>query len=423
MRDNSGLKQLNRLKRHLPALGIFLVLAVTGTVGMVVHYLDHAFVEQTNRTTAPETPSLDCVHNQTHWLFAILYVVNFGCLLRLYGHLQDQIKRQTASAADLRRARNLLTVVIESTPVAIVFTNWEGQVQLWNPQAEAMFGWSADFIEGRMLSLLLPEEVTDLQQLLASTRTGKTIHQQEVLCQRRDGSLFAAEVSTAPVYDNWGQGLGIVSTFTDISDRKQAEQQLLISARQDQLTGLPNRAVLQERLEQAFVRYRRHSQQLFAVVFVDLDRFKLINDTYGHAIGDQFLQATAQRISQSIRTEDIVSRLGGDEFVIVLELVYDETHALSCAHRIQAAIAQPLELADTVLNPNASVGLALAHPDYTTCDEMLRDADQAMYAAKASGRGCCRVFSQPAKQTEASDALEIWMLERQASGPLGSMGH
>uniref|UniRef100_B8HMI3 Diguanylate cyclase/phosphodiesterase with PAS/PAC and GAF sensor(S) n=1 Tax=Cyanothece sp. (strain PCC 7425 / ATCC 29141) TaxID=395961 RepID=B8HMI3_CYAP4 len=176
-------------------------------------------------------------------------------------------------------------------------------------------------------------------------------------------------------------------------ERQQANAQLVTVSLRDALTSLPNRTLLFDRLEHALQRYQRHPQQQFAVLFLDMDRFKSINDSLGHTAGDQVLLEMAHRLSQSVREEDTVARLGGDEFVILLEEVMNLQDALHCAQRIQDILAVPFELNGTVVSLDASIGVALADARYHTPEELLRDADIAMYEAKAAGRGGYQVFA------------------------------
>ena len=176
-------------------------------------------------------------------------------------------------------------------------------------------------------------------------------------------------------------------------ERQQANAQLVTVSLRDALTSLPNRTLLFDRIEHALKRYQRHPQQQFAVLFLDMDRFKSVNDSLGHTAGDQVLLEMAQRLSQSVREEDTVARLGGDEFVILLEEVMNLQDVLRCAQRIQAILAVPFELNGTVVSLDASIGIALADARYHTPEELLRDADIAMYEAKRAGRGGYQVFA------------------------------
>lgn len=172
-----------------------------------------------------------------------------------------------------------------------------------------------------------------------------------------------------------------------IEERRKAEDQLYYQAHHDALTQLPNRAMFSERLTYAIRHLKRHPLHRFAVLFIDLDRFKLINDTLGHHAGDQFLIEIATRLKECVRDNDVLARLGGDEFVVMLDSLSSTDDAEEIANRIISAIAQPFEIENQTLYSNASIGIAVCNNIYQDSDEVLRDADAAMYQAKSLGRG------------------------------------
>lgn len=193
----------------------------------------------------------------------------------------------------------------------------------------------------------------------------------------------------------------LVARVQSVLERQRMMRELWSNARTDSLTGLPNRLLLQETLARAIERARHDSRYHFAVLFLDFDRFKTINDSLGHEIGDMLLQQIAERLRTNLRSEDAIvrdsqmttlSRLGGDEFVILLGDIPDEAAASSVARRLLGVLNRPYSLAGNTVNSTASVGLVCSDHDYQTADEMLRDADIAMYEAKARGRGCYVVF-------------------------------
>jgi diguanylate cyclase (GGDEF)-like protein len=178
----------------------------------------------------------------------------------------------------------------------------------------------------------------------------------------------------------------------EVSVRRAAEEALLYQTQHDLLTGLPNRRMFLDRLEHAYERSRRHQGVGFAVLFLDLDQFKEVNDKLGHALGDQFLIAIAQRMRQSLRTVDTLARFGGDEFAILVDEIQDDHDPLLVAERILKELAEPVLLEENPVVSSASIGIALANIHYHQPEEILRDADAAMYQAKAEGRGRYKVF-------------------------------
>ncbi|PZV00142.1 MAG: GGDEF domain-containing protein [Leptolyngbya sp.] len=221
-------------------------------------------------------------------------------------------------------------------------------------------------------------------------------------------------VNAFPTFDDAQRLTQVVVTFIDISDRKLAEEELRHQALHDALTGLPNRALFTERLEQAVQRFKRHPDQLFAVLFIDLDRFKVINDSLGHLVGDQLLVQIAHILQRHVRASDTVARLGGDEFVILLEQITSLNEAIHVVERIQADIKAPFRLMGHTVFTSASLGIALASPSYVRGDDMLRDADNAMYRAKAEGQSSGYKIFNPAMHASAIELFELETHLRQA---------
>lgn len=218
------------------------------------------------------------------------------------------------------------------------------------------------------------------------------------------------------VWDENGVATRIVGSQTDITDRKRAEERLLHDALHDGLTGLPNRVLFLDRLKHAITRSRRNQGRSFAVMFLDLDRFKVINDSLGHSAGDALLEAIARRLEQSLRPGDTAARLGGDEFAILLEDIGDSAAALAIAERIQQVIATPVNLGDREMFTTASIGITLYQPGYDSATDMIRDADTAMYHAKMRGKACAVVFN-PTMHAAAMEQLQLetalrWAIER-----------
>lgn len=193
----------------------------------------------------------------------------------------------------------------------------------------------------------------------------------------------------------------------ELAERKRAEERLAYDALHDALTGLPNRILFNDRLSQKLEHARRHPKSLFAVLFIDLDRFKVVNDSLGHVVGDQLLVETAHRLSQCMRPEDTVSRLSGDEFAILLNDFKDVSDAVRVAERIQAALTSTSMIVNFDRITSASIGIVVYNGKYTTPQEMLRDADSAMYRAKAMGRGQYKIFDD----TMYASALALLRLE------------
>jgi diguanylate cyclase (GGDEF)-like protein len=189
-----------------------------------------------------------------------------------------------------------------------------------------------------------------------------------------------------------GAVLRRVGSLSDVTARKEAEGRLRREALYDALTGLPNRTLLTDRLRQALARARRHTEQMCGLLFLDVDRFKVVNDSLGHAMGDQLLCEVARRIERSVRPEDTVARLGGDEFTVLLEGVHGPKDATHAAERIQKGIARSFRLGETDVFVTVSIGIAISSGDYQQPEELIRDADTAMYRAKGAGKARHQLF-------------------------------
>lgn len=201
-------------------------------------------------------------------------------------------------------------------------------------------------------------------------------------------------LNVSAVRDSTGHASHLVFQFQDITERKTEEERLVHNVFHDALTGLPNRALFMDRLRLATERARRRKDQIYAVLFLDLDGFKAINDRLGHIVGDQLLIQISRRLKACLRTTDTIARLGGDEFTILLEDLNDERESLRIVERLQKELALPFKLGASEVQVTASIGLTWSNPKYERAEEILRDADMAMYRAKSSGKDCYQLFAR-----------------------------
>jgi diguanylate cyclase (GGDEF)-like protein len=208
---------------------------------------------------------------------------------------------------------------------------------------------------------------------------------------RRDGSEVEIEDSAAPIHNRDGGVAGAVIVFHDAAKSRAMAEKLAHLARHDFLTGLPNPALLTERLTQAIALGRRHHKQV-ALLFLDLDDFKGVNDTYGHVIGDRLLQSVAARLEACVRTTDTVCRRGGDEFVILLAEIEDPQDAARVAEKVLAVLLEPHVVEGVTLQIRASIGISLYPDDGDDANDLIKNADTAMYHAKAEGLSGYRYF-------------------------------
>jgi diguanylate cyclase (GGDEF)-like protein/PAS domain S-box-containing protein len=265
-----------------------------------------------------------------------------------------------------------------------------------SPRWKAMLGYEPAELSdapGEWLGRVHADDRAALMQALDGHLAGTSRHfESEHRIQHRDGSYRWMLARGLAVRDRTGRATRVVGSVTDVTDRKEAEHRLQHDALHDALTGLPNRVLFLDRLDQAIRRAQRQSNDACAaVLFLDLDRFKLVNDSLGHLVGDRLLLAVGRRLEGALRPTDTVARLGGDEFTLLLTDVTDAREAIAVADRVQASLKAPFELDGRELFVDASIGIALAAPDATP-DEVMRDADVAMYRAKGSGAGSHAVF-------------------------------
>ena len=284
-----------------------------------------------------------------------------------------------------------------------------GQIY-FSPRWKSMLGHEESAIGSApedWFSRVHPEDVGRLQMDVAIHLEGHNPHfENEHRMRHKDGTYRWMLSRGLAVTGADGKALRMAGSQTDVTMRKLAEERLLYDAFHDELTGLPNRALFMERLERTAVRAMRRENYLFAVLFLDLDRFKVINDSLGHMMGDQLLVAIARRLEQCLRPEDTVARLGGDEFVVLCDDLKSISDATQLAERIQKELRQPFHLGGHEVFTTASIGIALSTTGYQQPADLLRDADTVMYRAKALGRARYEVY-RAGMHTRALERLRL----------------
>ncbi|MBZ0068208.1 MAG: EAL domain-containing protein [Thiobacillus sp.] len=316
-----------------------------------------------------------------------------GKALRSLGTVQDITARKHAE-----ETLRLYASVFEHSGEAILITGRDKRILAVNPAFTRLTGYTQDEVYGvnpRILASGQTPDETYAEMWSALDQTG--LWQGEVIDRRKDGTLYPKWMSISVVVGPDGKITHYVASFTDISARKEAEAQISQLAYHDALTGLLNRFSLQHQLDQALAMAHRE-QHMMAVIFLDMDRFKTVNDTLGHAVGDGLLIEVAHRLRHNVRSSDIVARLGGDEFVIVLTEVEDVTAAARLAGKICQVLAQRYNVGENEIHSTASLGLAIFPNDGENGETLMKNADTAMYHAKEQGRDNVQFFTAEMNQ-------------------------
>ncbi|HEV2880889.1 MAG TPA: EAL domain-containing protein [Pyrinomonadaceae bacterium] len=257
------------------------------------------------------------------------------------------------------------------------------------------------------LTVIHPDDLSVAVEAIKRLRKGNsTIDQCEVRFQHKSGHKVWGLWSASLAGGSHGSSTPLVFQIQDITDRKRAEEQLQHEAMHDVLTGLPNRAMFIDHLELAIARAQRNEARKFAVLYVDLDRFKIINDSLGHAVGDQLLKEIAVRLWRCVRAGDTVARLGGDEFVLLLEDIYEENEAIEVAERIKSELAASFTLNGREVFTTVSIGVASSWTSYHQAEGLIRDADAAMYRAKSLGKNRHEIYDS-AMHAQVNDLLQM----------------
>ena len=313
------------------------------------------------------------------------------------------LARAARYAVERHRAERELRASEERFSLAVQGANdglWDWEVAARSiyvsPRGERMLGFEPGELGGAPDEWLARIDQPARSRLLAVVASGADRGERhfarEHRMRRRDGALIWVLTRGVVVRGADGRVQRIAGSLSDISERKRAEEQLLHDALHDGLTGLANRTLFLDRLKQATAERERDPEVGFALLFLDLDRFKIVNDSLGHSVGDALLVAIAARLDKLMRPTDTVARLGGDEFALLARDVHDSADAAHIAERIQNRLAEPFVIDGHEVFASASIGIALPGNRETSADYLLRDADIAMYRAKAAGRGRYEVF-------------------------------
>ena len=328
-------------------------------------------------------------------LLAVATAVSLAWLRRAVRDA-DVASRAARALADerqaLRESEERFRSLVLNTSDVIVILSPDGTIEYQSPSAERIWGYQPSELDATSLLALVHDDDLPVAQDLVAQALGRPRLglAAELRLRLADGAWCYFEVVATNLLRD-PRIRGIVATFHDVSERKSFEQALSYQAFHDALTDLPNRSLFVDRLERALVRSVRHGGSV-GVLFLDIDNFKLINDSLGHSIGDQLLLAVTRRIQGCLRREDTLARLSGDEFAILVEDVPGVDDALRVAQRVLQGLQAPFALDGHEVFASASIGVVLSAPDRDRPDDLLRDADLAMYRAKANGKSRYEVF-------------------------------
>lgn len=342
------------------------------------------------------------------------------------GHVQEvhaitrDISARRRAEEQLREAEARYRSIFENAVEGIFQTSPDGHYLAANTSLARIYGFeSPSELVGSYSDISRQLYIDDRKrsEFIEEMQKEGKVSNFEAQIRRKNGQIIWISENAREVRADSGELMFYEGTVEDITARKVAQDQLLHDALHDKLTGLANRALFSDRMAQAFARMKRHPDAVFAVLFLDFDRFKNINDSMGHMAGDELLVSIARRLENCLRPGDTVSRLGGDEFAILLEDVRDQNDATIVAERVQNAMTTPFTLLGQEVFSSASIGIAIAHAGYENPDDLLRDADMAMYRAKSLGKARHEVFDS-GMHTRAVALLQLetdlrWAIERQ----------
>jgi len=357
-------------------------------------------------------------HKDRHWVWVLgraqMFYDENGKKVRMIGTHTDITEEKELQLKYSHQAQ-----IIEQIHDSVISTDLDGYITSWNMGSERLLGYKANEMIGKHIRALYLEE--DYESVQKNIKMLKQIGEYKAeirLVKKSKGIIFAA-LSLSLLKDEKGEPIGMVGYAQDITERKKTEESLQkqknilrYQAHHDALTGLPNRVLFSDRLEQGIEKAKRHKTGL-ALFFIDLDKFKHINDSLGHAVGDSVLKVVAKRLEGIIRKEDTLARLSGDEFTVIMEELTQPEDAALLAEKILKTLAESMYINDHILYVSGSIGISLYPQDTTDAQELLKYADTAMYKAKEEGRNTFQFYSP--KMTEfALERMDMKTCLRQA---------
>lgn len=333
------------------------------------------------------------MYHRYHYVASKLAVKNEAENLISIKSLNRYIPGCERTEAVLRASEAKFRALIQNSSDIIGILEADGTIRYESPSVERILGYKPEELLGKnAFEFIHPEDIAKISESFKYLvqNLGATVRVESRFRHKNGSWCFLESTGSNLLAEPFIRG--IVINSRDISDRKFAEEKLIYDALHDVLTGLPNRALFTDRLRRASEYAKRDSNYLFAVLFLDLDRFKFINDSLGHTYGDQLLLAIAQRLKECLRPTDLAARLGGDEFTVLLEGIKDVSDTVRVAERIQQELAFPIAIGEQEIITTVSIGIALSTTGYKQPEDLLRNADIAMYRAKVRGKARYEIF-------------------------------
>lgn len=325
--------------------------------------------------------------------------------------LSEKNNKLVEVVATIKRLSHHNELILNSAGEGIYGLNLLGEISFCNPVAASMLGYEVDELLGQIQEQVLSHLKSDQTRYIfqespiyAALKEGSIQTVTDEFFCRKDGSMFHVEYISTPIKES-DEIVGVVVTFKDITVRKQMEEKIQYQAYYDSVTNLPNRVFFKERLSKAFL-YSLSNETMFAVLFLDLDRFKLINDTMGHSFGDQVLKLIAERLKECVQANDTIARQGGDEFLILVDNIQDTSQITEMAERIIKVLSKPFYMDCHELFFTTSIGISLYPTDAKDLETIIRNADTAMYQAKDKGGNCFHYYA-PIMNKQNSERAEL----------------
>lgn len=345
---------------------------------------------------------------ETVWVFSSLLIRQ---IIDMWHH-EEQSERHRLAEQALWASETYLNAILHFSPALISVKDLDGNVVLASDHFKLMADIDESGFVGKNVFDVFPRDVAQsMWDIDAAAKTSQQTYEVELDLMHKDGSLHTYLVVKFPLRNKDGKMFGVCTIGTDISERKLAENalreqqsRLNYMAFHDALTSLPNRSLFYDRIHHGLARARRANSKV-ALMLLDIDRFKIVNDSLGHDAGDILLKAIAMRLTEGVRDMDTVARLGGDEFVVVLEGIHDVDDVVFVANKLLATLARPLEISGHDISATVSIGVSIFPDDGADTDELLKNADIAMYKAKEAGKNNCQFYTKGMNATAVNYLL------------------